>query len=202
IGGFANMLKNKFSQKEDAKTTHYIEIISEEAMRLENVLNRLLFYARPSTPTLVRQDFNQFVESVIAFLQKEVQSAEITVETNFDPCLISVPFDRNLMRQVLVNLIQNGIQAMEKGGILSIETRSEGGEWFVCHIRDTGVGIPEEYLSRIYEPFFSTKHAGTGLGLHVSQRIIVSHGGSIRLDSQLGQGTTVTLRLPATEVPR
>ena len=198
IGGFANLLKNKFNEeKQDEKTLHYINIISEESKRFEDVLNRLLFYARPSTPNMYSQDYNGFVLSILSFMHKDIEMNKITVQFNPDPALPLVPLDRNLLRQVLINIIQNAIQSMENGGTLFVSTFHENREWATLVIKDTGIGIAEENIGRIFEPFFSTKHAGTGLGLHVSQRIIANHKGTIQITSQLGVGTAVTIRLPA-----
>ena len=193
IGGFANMLLKK--QDPGDKEYRHLSIIRDEALRLENVLNRLLFYARPSTPVFELHDLNALAQSVLAFMQGEMEYHQVAVVARFAPDLPSIPMDRNLIRQVIVNIIQNGIQSMEKGGTLSVETRLEN-DWGVLVIQDTGVGIMPEHLNRIYEPFFSTKHSGTGLGLHVSKRIVAGHGGAIQIGSKVSEGTTVTIRLP------
>ncbi len=193
IGGFANMLLKK--QNPEGKDYHYLNIIREEALRLEDVLNRLLFYARPSVPFMELDDFNKYIESILSFMNAEITFHEIQVHCDFEPHLEKFYFDRNLIRQVVVNLVQNAIQAMKNGGILSISTRlSEN--WVELTIQDTGEGIAKEQLDRIFEPFYSTKHTGTGLGLHVSQRIIYSHGGNIDIKSELDKGTEVSVRLP------
>jgi len=200
IGGFVNLLlKNR--DPGDSEYSH-LRIVRDEALRLEDVLNRLLFYARPSSPMLQIQDLNSFIRLVLTFLSSEIEFHEIEVDLHLQENLPVVPFDRNLMRQVLLNVLQNAIQSMENGGTMTVITQ-EDNQWVEVTVRDTGVGIAEENLHRIFEPFFSTKHAGTGLGLHVSQRIVQSHGGTLRVDSRLGKGTTVAIRLPKRqEVPR
>lgn len=192
IGGFVNLLLKK-RQSSDPEFTH-LKIVRDEALRLEDVLNRLLFYARPSLPQLEPHDIQPLIDSVLSLLDSEMKEYGITVEKLFAP-VPPFAFDRNQIRQVLMNIFQNGIQSMENGGKLFIETQEENGQVFI-KVQDTGVGIAPENLSRIFEPFFSTKHAGTGLGMHVSQRIIQSHGGSIFVKSRLGTGTEVTIRLP------
>ncbi len=193
IGGFANMLLKKHNE-EDADY-NYINIIRDEALRLEDVLNRLLFYARPSTPQKVKNNLNDLINSVLHFIQSELNLYDVVAETKLQPNLPKFPFDRDLLRQVLINLLQNAIQSMENGGTLTIETYCD--EHSVSlRVSDTGVGIAQENLDKIFEPFFSTKHAGTGLGLHVSQRIVEGHGGELQIDSELGEGTTVLIRFP------
>lgn len=193
IGGFVNlMLKNRDSG--DPEYSH-LRIVRDEALRLEDVLNRLLFYARPSSPMVQTQDLNSFIQMVLTFLSSELEFHEIKVDLRLQADLPPIDFDRNLMRQVLLNILQNAIQSMENGGTITITTK-EDSQWVDVRVRDTGVGIAEENLHRIFEAFFSTKHAGTGLGLHVSQRIIQSHGGTLHVESRLGEGTTVVIRLP------
>lgn len=196
IGGFANMLLRK--RTSDDPDFNYINIIRDEALRLEDVLTRLLFYARPSTPQKEPNDLNALVECIIHFMTNELNYNDIQVELKLSPQLPQIAFDRKLMRQVIINVVQNAIQSMENGGTLSLYTFIQDRD-ALLEIEDTGVGIAEENLERIFEPFFSTKHAGTGLGLHVSQRIVASHGGKLTIESRKGSGTTVSIRLPLTE---
>ncbi|MGC9326370.1 MAG: ATP-binding protein [Candidatus Hinthialibacter sp.] len=192
IGGFVNLLMKKRTPG-DSEYPH-LKVVRDEALRLEDVLNRLLYYARPSQPQFEVQLIEPLIKNALALLETEFNERGIDVITEF-AFQQPFPFDRNQIRQVIVNIIQNSFQSMEKGGKLYISTREENGEIIII-VRDTGEGISPENLSRIFEPFFSTKHAGTGLGMHVSQRIIQSHGGSIQVKSQLNQGAEVTIRLP------
>ena len=112
-----------------------------------------------------------------------------------DPNLPQVPLDDRQIRQVILNVIQNSIHAMQDGGTLTIRTRLEGDQ-VVVEVRDTGCGIPEEILPLIFKEFFTTKNKGTGLGLHVSYQIVKNHGGKIEVESRVNQGTTVRIRLP------
>ncbi len=193
IGGFANMLLKK--QDPTDRNYNYLTIIRDEALRLEDVLNRLLFYAKPSTPFLEKNDLNEHVENILSFMKDEISFHEINVEVHLAPDLPSFFFDRNLIRQVFINLVQNAVQAMKNGGTLNITTANRG-DWAELSIHDEGTGIPEDQIDRIFEAFYSTKHAGTGLGLHVSKRIIASHGGKIEVTSQIDKGTMATIWLP------
>ncbi len=193
IGGFAKiLLKNHNPNHADNR---YLTIIRDEALRLEDVLNRLLFYARPPSLQLDLHNLNEFVSNVLSFLTAEIDYHEVKLKTDFDPQLPPIRFDRNLMRQVIINIVQNGIQSMEKGGTLYIETRDTGDETLLT-FKDTGVGISTGKLNRVFEAFYSTKSAGIGLGLHVTKRIITEHGGTIEIESKVGVGTTVYVRLP------
>lgn len=192
IGGFVNLLLRKRGS-DDPEFTH-LKIVRDEALRLETVLNRLLFYARPSLPQFELLPLQPILESVLSLLDSELKEFGIEAITSFAD-IPPLPLDRNQIRQVFVNIIQNGIQSMENGGTLTLVTREENG-WIEIEVRDTGEGISEENLPRIFEPFFSTKHAGVGLGMHVSQRIVQNHGGSIQVRSRLGEGTIVTIRAP------
>ncbi len=193
IGGFANtMLK---TTSEDHKNYQYLKIIRDEALRLEDVLSHLLYYARPSTPLKETQDINTFIDSILQFMEPEFNHNDITIEKTFAENMPMISFDRNQMRQVLINILKNSIQSMNKGGTICIETFFED-QFCALNIADKGEGIGSKHLDRIFEPFYSTKHAGTGLGLHISRRIVTSHGGSLTISSQLGEGTNVVIRLP------
>ena len=102
------------------------------------------------------------------------------------------------MKQVLVNLIKNAMQAMTRGGVLTLQTGSAG-DWVWVDVSDTGGGIAQDGINHIFEPFYTTKKKGTGLGLMIVQRIVHQHGGHIELESRVGQGTTFRIRLPAHE---
>ncbi len=193
IGGFANMLLRK-GDPNDPNYPH-LKVIRDETLRLEDVINRLLFYARPDTPQLEPGDLSQLLYSILSFLEEEIREKEIQLDLQFVPDLPLIPFDWNLMRQVFINLFQNSIQSMIKQGTLYVTTEVED-QWISVIVRDTGCGIKPEHIDRIFEPFFSTKHQGTGLGLHVTQRIVKSHGGTLQIDSTYQEGTAVYLRLP------
>ena len=118
------------------------------------------------------------------------------IQKKYAPSLPEVWIDRNQIVQIFLNLLTNSVQSMEKGGRLTLSTRQRDG-WVEIHFQDSGKGISEENLSRIFDPFFTTKENGTGLGLSISKRIIEDHGGNISIESQVHQGTWVTIQLPA-----
>ena len=160
IGGFVNLLLKK--RTPDDKEYAHLKIVRDEALRLEDVLNRLLFYARPSSPQFESHDVHVLIDSVLSLLESELNEFEITVEKDFCP-LEPFAFDRNQIRQVFMNIIQNSIQSMEDGGTLYIRTAEENDRAIVA-VRDTGVGISKENLPKIFEPFFFHQARGNRVG--------------------------------------
>jgi signal transduction histidine kinase len=131
-------------------------------------------------------------------LQPELNNRDLNVKTKLHARLPLAPIDVTQMQQVLVNLIKNAMQAMTKGGTLTLQT-GEGADGVWLSVADTGGGIPQEQINRIFEPFYTTKKKGSGLGLMIVQRIIRAHGGRIDLESHVGRGTTFRIWLPLHE---
>jgi signal transduction histidine kinase len=141
---------------------------------------------------------NAVVLETVELLRPELDNRGQAVEVELLPQLPDAPLDPAQMKQVLVNLMKNAMQAMTRGGMLKVSTGSAGEEIWMS-ISDTGGGIPHEQLNRIFEPFYTTKKKGSGLGLMIVQRIVRAHGGRIELDSRVGQGTTFKIWLPMRE---
>jgi len=176
-------------------------ILLEMKLQLERVnhaVTELLSYARPTPP--ISEDFliNELIQKTVTLLSQQVRGKHIDVRMNLANEKMVVSADKKQVQQVLWNVILNALQSMETSGILSITSFREN-QIALIRIGDTGKGIPPEFLDRVYRPFFTTKSKGTGLGLAISKRIIEQHGGSITIESQLNQGTTVTLALPLQE---
>jgi signal transduction histidine kinase len=190
-----------------AENAEFLQIIVEEANRLNNVVTRFLDYARAERPGREgadKVDLNNVVRKTIQLLQKEhLPKIELRVRT--DEQLPMVAGDPESLLQVFLNLGQNAIQAMPDGGTLEILTtrrrRSRLGYGQFCEVRfrDTGIGIPRDRLKKLFIPFYTTKQKGTGLGLAISHRIINQHGGTIEVRSTIGQGSTFSVFLPAAE---
>ena len=192
IGGFAKRLSHEIR---DRRAQRMLDIIRSEALRLEETLDTVLFYVKPSQPQKRECNLNELLETLSLYFAQESSETHIDMVFELDPSLPQVPLDERQIRQVILNVIQNSIHAMEDGGTLTIRTRLEGDQ-VVVEITDTGCGIPEEILPLIFKEFFTTKNKGTGLGLHVSYQIVKNHGGKIEVESQVNQGTTVRIRLP------
>lgn len=174
-----------------------IRTTQESVERIRRIVSQLLEFAgKRSSASIDIQliDVSKIVEGVIALNQKFFQKENLTLSAQLSPNLIMYG-SKDQLEQVFMNLILNAKAAMKPGGILNIESFQQEGE-IVLGFSDTGNGIPEEYLNKIFDPFFSTKSSGTGLGLFVSYGIIQSHHGTIEVQSTVNKGTTFTIRLP------
>jgi GAF domain-containing protein/two-component sensor histidine kinase len=169
------------------------EIVEEEADRLNRIVGDLLDFARPSTPELRPEQLHRVVEDAVGAALGQ-QGSGIEVAREIDPAVPPVTMDARLVRQAVLNVAVNAIQAMPRGGRITIRTRREGAQ-ALLEIEDTGAGIAEELRGRIFEPFFTTKASGTGLGLAVVKRIVEGHGGAVSVRSAPG-GTVFALRFP------
>ena len=168
-----------------------VDIAKSEVARLERLLEDILLYAKPLQLQLVSTDLATAVADVIATASNATDRFELTSQ----PCP-PVAVDRDRIRQVLLNLVRNALQASPLGRPIRIHCEPDGGEWVRLEITNSGEPVPAEILDRIFEPFVTTKSAGTGLGLAIVRRIVDAHGGKIEIASDASSGTRVTLRLP------
>ena len=180
-----------------------LAVIETEIGRVNKIIKQFLDFARPRPPSLEPTDVRTILDETLALLFYEMEAQGISPEKHYAPDLPPVPMDREQMKQVFLNLMLNAIQAMEHGGTLRMATLrasptpGKGGRSAAeIAIEDTGPGIPKDLQSNIFEPFFSTKEEGIGLGLPIAQRIVEEHGGEIRVESKVGVGTTFTITLP------
>lgn len=197
----------------DGEEAEFLGVIVEEVDRLNGVVTQFLDYARPLKGTPLPTDVNDVVERTLRLIATTVP-ANVAIEAHLDRALPRAQSDAEQLKQVVINLVQNAVQAMPDGGRIAITTSStgddpggfrlhgRGSEQVEIRIRDTGPGIPEDQREHVFVPFFTTKQKGTGLGLAISQRIIRSHGGGIALTSKPGEGTEFVVRLPAVEEKR
>jgi PAS domain S-box-containing protein len=176
----------------------YLAVAKGEIARLDYIVTQFLQAIRPSPPQKKMVSLNDVVRETVELLRPEIENRGQVVEEKLAPQLPRAPLDAAQIKQVLVNLIKNGMHAMTRGGVLKVQTEAAAGGVRVS-IADTGCGIPEEQLNRIFEPFYTTKKKGSGLGLMIVQRIVRDHGGLIKLESNLGQGTTFRIWLPLHE---
>lgn len=170
--------------------------IQKECLRLEDILNAFLQFARAGEIELHEEELGEVVRDFMQFYQPEAEQAGVDVSPHLASSLPCVKLDRNLMRQVLVNLARNAQQAMPEGGTLNLLTYADGGR--VClDVIDTGCGIKPQSLEKIFEVFYSTRQGGSGLGLPTVRKIVEAHGGTIVCQSEPGKGTRFTLSFPA-----
>jgi PAS domain S-box-containing protein len=176
----------------------YLEVAKGEINRLDYIVTQFLSALRPTPPQLRPASLNDVVQKTLALMQPELENRALNVRTKFARQLPATPIDPTQIQQVLVNLVKNALQAMTKGGTLTLQT-GEGTDGVWVSVADTGGGIPQERINRIFEPFYTTKEKGSGLGLMIVQRIVRAHGGRIELESQVGRGTTFRIWLPLHE---
>ena len=180
------------------KLEQYLGVAKGEINRLDYIVTQFLHAIRPAPPQLRLASLNDVVDKTLELLRPELANRGINFRTKLARQLPLTSIDPAQIQQALVNLVKNAMQAMTKGGTLSLQTaESSDGVW--VSVSDTGGGIPQEQLNRIFEPFFTTKKKGTGLGLMIVQRIVRAHGGRIELESQVGRGTTFRIQLPLHE---
>lgn len=175
-----------------------IEEIIQQIDRCKSITHNLLNYARKNDPVIQAMDVNGIVEDMVRLIEKDAQHRNITIVRNYGQNLPNLSTDAPQLRQVILNLLQNAVQAFTAPGEVHAETAQTSSGNLEIRIRDTGSGISPENLERIFDPFFTTKPPGqgTGLGLSICQKIISRLGGGISVQSKLGQGSTFTIHLP------
>jgi len=181
-----------------AKLEQYLAVAKGEINRLDYIVTQFLQAIRPAPLQLKPVTLNEVVQRTIELLRPELENRGINVKLRPARQLPATPLDPTQLQQALVNLVKNAMQAMTRGGALTLQTGANDEAVWVS-VADTGGGIPQEQINRIFEPFYTTKKKGTGLGLMIVQRIIRAHSGRIELDSHVGQGTTFRLWLPLHE---
>ena len=173
----------------------HLAVIAEEVDRLNRIVVDFLFAVKPMDTHLEDADLNAVVRDLIAFVGPELDQAGVTVEASLAEDVPLLKLDVRFVKQALLNLIKNAMAAMSGGGRLGIETRRNGDE-VQLSVADSGSGIPADILDKIFEPYFTTKPFGTGLGLTIVFKIVKEHFGDIAVASKEGEGTTFTITLP------
>ena len=187
------LLKTKLAN--DPAVSH-VEIIRQEVRRLDDRVQGLMRFVKPSDVTFAPVPVAPMLESVLAALRPEAERAGVAIQaTCTDPSLV-VQGDAALLRDAFLNLVQNAIQAMPTGGRLSLSCASVAGRKIRIRVEDTGVGIAPENLERIFELYFTTREGGTGMGLALVFRTIQIHDGTIDVESRAGVGTSFIMMLP------
>jgi two-component system NtrC family sensor kinase len=181
----------------ESKRRRILELSLSETHRLAEMLRNMLSFSKPEEEVRQPVNLNDLIEGILLIMDKQMQEANVKVKTYLDEKIPEVMASTNQLRQVMLNMFKNAKEAMPKGGTLTIGTRKERDKVMI-HIRDTGVGIPEESRVKIFEAFFTTKQKvkGVGLGLSVCYGIIKNHGGEIKVESEEGKGTHFTISLP------
>ncbi len=180
---------------EPQRISEYVEIINEEVDRLNRIVVDFLFAVRPMDTRLALGDINSVIRELVEFVKFELQEAGVELQLELSPVLPKIRLDERYMKHALLNIIKNAISAMPEGGVLRIETLQEGTD-LLLKISDTGIGIPEEIIGKIFEPYFTTKDFGSGLGLTLVYKIVKEHQGDVSVSSRVGEGASFTLSFP------
>ncbi|MDP3297495.1 MAG: ATP-binding protein [Thermodesulfovibrionia bacterium] len=188
----------KATRKPENPTAKHIEIVERNTERINYLITELLNCARPLKLDIQLHDIHMILKNVLESIKSKIRLQRIKVVKGFTSHLPKIMIDRNQIERAFLNIVLNAIEAMPKGGKLTIATELNE-SLFVLKIQDTGKGIPEKDIIRIFDPFFSSKHGGVGLGLTLCYGIIVSHGGTIEVKSKLKKGTIFTVSLPPVE---
>jgi signal transduction histidine kinase len=218
-GGFAHEIRNPLTsiktfiqlapeRKDDAEfIREFSHIVLDDVYRIERLIQEILDYARYMEPKLTEEDVNDLVSSCLYFIDVKARSRGVRIEKELASELPRVMLDRQQMKQVLLNLFLNALDAIgERAGMLRVKTaamiKPEGTAWIQVEVEDTGHGISAADLDHIFDPFFTTKHKsgeneGTGLGLAIAHQIIREHRGTIQVESTVGSGTTFRVTLPS-----
>ena len=185
----------KLPEEERDQFTEPLAIAQEEIKRLDTIVTQFLRAIRPAPLHRAPHDLNSLVRDAAEFLKPELKSRNVLLELDLAPGLPVLDVDEDQLKQAFYNIIKNASEAMKQGGLLKIRTGSDG-EWVNVTFADTGGGMTQETMARVFEPYFTTKKTGSGLGLMITQRIVRAHGGEVVLESDPGRGLRLTMRLP------
>jgi two-component system, sporulation sensor kinase D len=192
IKGFIQLLSEKYK---DEESQLYFSVIKKEINRINQIVSEFLMLGKPTVQKFERHDLQEIIEELSPIIDSQAHLHNVVYQTFIEPAPLTVLCSKDHIKQVILNLTKNALEAMPLGGVLTVSLSKEND---VCklEISDTGQGIPEEALSKIFTPFFTMKNTGTGLGLVVCQRIIHMHKGKIEVKSKINEGTVVTIFLP------
>jgi PAS domain S-box-containing protein len=197
LGIISSTLQYVQTHLHDNRFHEELAVIIDQVERMDELLRTLMDVTGPAEPRFSRERVDHAFAQVLTFIAKEAEKRRVRIQTNFAPELPSCLADSRQLKQVFLNLCKNALEAMPKGGNLSVAIHpSTGTREVMIEVKDTGSGIPPEDLERIWKPFYSTKVRGSGLGLSLCRRVVEQYGGHIHVWSVYGQGTTFRIILP------
>jgi len=173
----------------------HIEVIMRNTERINFLITELLNCARPPELNIEPHDIHEVLESVLDSVRTTIVSRDIKVHKNLEAKISVINVDNEQIKRALSNIMINAVESMPENGKMTVGTESDG-KYFMVRIKDTGEGISDEDIIRIFDPFFSNKPSGVGLGLSICYGIVVSHGGTIGVESEMKKGTIFTIHLP------
>jgi signal transduction histidine kinase len=198
IKGAAQFLQKEY--EDHGSIVEFLSIIIEEVNGLNKLTTEFLDFARPVQLELKPVSLNKIVERTLHLMSVHITDSNVVVREKLSVSLPTIQADAEQLEQVLKNIVINALQAMPEGGVLAVETgpTASGGAYMA--VSDTGIGIPDDKIDRIFQPFVTTKTKGTGLGLSVVHKIVENHGGKIEVASEVAKGATFKILLPKTGV--
>lgn len=170
-----------------------LEILEKEVHASERIIRSLLDFARPKPLERQKVDIHRIIETT---LSRTAMPRSVKVVKQLDRTVSTIMCDPGQLSQVFGNIIINAIQAMPEGGQIAVKTKASDSEWIVISFADTGAGVPVEHLEKLFEPLFTTKTKGIGLGMAVAKILVEAHGGTIKVESKVGEGSIISVRLP------
>jgi PAS domain S-box-containing protein len=193
LKGFTQLMQSGVPNKQE-----YYDIMLSELNRIELIITEMLVLAKPHMNRFQPRDFSMILNHVVALLEAEANLNDIQFVLIIEQNLPMILCEENQLKQMLIHLLKNAMEAMSENGQINIRLQAEGSEHISMTIKDQGCGMPPEVLERLGEPFFTTKDKGTGLGVTISYKIIEDHKGSMQIESRVGEGTVVHIVLPVT----
>lgn len=190
---------DKLSGGEVENMRGLLAVVKEEVDRLNSIVQDFLFAVRPMSMSLDREDVNQLIQELVEFLKYELLEQDIEVELELEDDLPPLLTDAKYLKQALLNVVKNAVEAIQEHGEIRIRTSQNADGDVVIEVIDNGKGIPEENMGKIFEPYFTTRKFGTGLGLVIVYKVIKEFGGEIKVKSEEGAGTAFTITLPVFE---
>jgi signal transduction histidine kinase len=190
VKGFLQLMQKK------SDISNFLDIMLAEIDDMDKIIKEFLTLAKPQANQTLETNVNVILQNVISLISPQAILKNIDIVKNVEPHLPLIYCDQYQIQQVLINILQNSIQAMNTGGQITIKATKNNSSHIMFRVIDQGPGITKERMKRIYEPFFSIKEKGTGIGLMICHKIIRDHGGTIHIDSKVNEGTTVDIILP------
>jgi len=194
IGGFANQVSRKLRQEDPNRKK--LEIVVQETARLESMVKQMLDFGRPLEIQPTEISLNELVMKTVKVAEPVARKSGVELKTDLEPSLPLLLLDGPRIEQVILNLVTNAVQASPAGEHVLVRTHLESDE-VLLEVADRGCGIMEEHRDNVFHPFFSTKKAGTGLGLGIVKKIVEAHGGDVSFQSNPEKGVTFSVRLPS-----
>lgn len=196
IKGFVQLMKSGMEDKKE-----YLDIMTSEIERIEQILSELLMLAKPQASKFERNNLCLLIDQVVTLLSTQANLNNVEIVKDFETTAAWIECDENQLKQVFINYIKNAMDAMPSGGRLVIQMEKLSSKRLLISFSDNGIGMPDEVLSKLGQPFFTTKEKGTGLGFMVSKKIIENHAGEVKILSKVNNGTTIQIILPIKQTP-